>query len=192
MISIVARRQPAFDELRIKPVATLLQIAAIRHLRNDVRGAEHVAEQAEGQIQDVDFLDRPLVAGEVNDLRGDRRELRHPQSADVLFQKLRAAGDVLECVFGAVLVVHVVDLAQIADVVKQCRHHPETEQLGTEGLGAMVVVRTLVSVHQARHRERYVKRVLKIVITGIAGPVARILALVQPREIPERTVQDVG
>ena len=70
--------------------------------------------------------------------------------ADVLFEELGAAGDMLERVFGAVLVARVVDLAQIADVVKQRGDDPEAEQLGTEGIGAMIVVqRSYPSISRA-------------------------------------------
>jgi hypothetical protein len=53
------------------------------------------------------------------------------------------------------------------------------------------VAGAFVAVHQPCHGQRHVERVLQVVIAGVAGPVAGIVALLQPRQITEAPIQHV-
>ena len=74
-VAVLADRQrdAGQHELGIQPVAAFFEIAAIGHLRHEIGGADQVAELVVARIGRDDVLERPLVAGVVDDLRGDRR-----------------------------------------------------------------------------------------------------------------------
>ncbi len=127
MVGLVPGRQPAFNKLREQSVATFLQITAVRHLGDDVRGAQQIAQHAEDGIGQTDRVDRPLIACKVNDPPGDRGQLCHAQLAKVTLQKSGAAANMLEGVFGTVLVPHVGFATQIPDIVKQSCDGTQTE-----------------------------------------------------------------
>ena len=133
----VGRRVPrdaARDEFGIEPVVALLEIAAVRHLREDVGAAEQVADQPVLGI-DADLLDRHLVAGEVQRARGVRREIAHAELDEVVLEKAPAARDVRLRVLGAVGVPRVLAMTDVAAVVVQRGHDAEAEQTLGEHIG---------------------------------------------------------
>ena len=70
-------------------------------------------------------------------------------------------------VLGAVVVLLVVALADVAAVVEQRADDAELEQaLADRGA---VAARALVAVEQARHGERDIEHVLQVVVLGVAG-----------------------
>ncbi len=81
----------------------------------------------------------------MDDARRNRRKFGHADAIHIFFEEFRAARDVLQGVFRAVLVPGVVDLAQVANVVEQRCDDAEAEQPGTKLTTA--ILRTLVAVH---------------------------------------------
>ena len=55
-----------------------------------------------------------------------------------------------------------------------------------------VAAAALVAVHQARHGERHVEHVLDVVVFGLAGPVAKIAAVVGSLELGEGALERFG
>src|SRR3984957_11359825 len=63
------RGDAAEDEFRIEAVAALLQVAAVGHLRDQIRGAEEVSALSIAAVRELDLAELDLVAGEMNDAR---------------------------------------------------------------------------------------------------------------------------
>ncbi len=80
----------AQDEFRIEPVPALLQVTAIRHLRNHVGRAQQVTHLDVARVGDLDLCERDFVTGEMNDLGGDRYRVREPDHRQVFLQEARA------------------------------------------------------------------------------------------------------
>src|SRR5579862_6875667 len=59
----------AEDELRVQPVAALLQVAAVGHLRDQIRRAEQVTALSSPVVGELDLAELDLVAREMNDAR---------------------------------------------------------------------------------------------------------------------------
>src|SRR4029079_4918 len=125
----------------------------------------------------------------MNEARCDRRELGHSSAFHVLLEESRAARDVLEGIFRAVLMPRIVEFAQIADIVKQRKDDAETEKPRAEFAAA--ILRALVPVHQSRHRQRDVKRMLQVVVARVTGVITGVITRLQPCEVPETTVENV-
>ena len=83
-------------------------------------------------------------------------------------------------VFGAVLVLGILAVANITAVVIKRGDDAETEQalVYRHGSGC-----THATVHQARHRQCHVHYVLNVVIIGIAPIVAGVLATIEAHQI---------
>ena len=92
----------------------------------------------------------------------------------------------LERVLGTVLMTEVGCPTQVADVVEQPGYDPKGEQPRTKGFHAFG--RALVTIHQAGHCQRNVKRMLEVVVSGVAGAIAGINTSVQAGEILECAV----
>src|SRR5690606_40271256 len=68
-------RDAAEHELRIQPVAALLEVAPIRELCDEIGRAEQSADHDVLGVVELDLLERNLVTGVVNDARDHRHEL---------------------------------------------------------------------------------------------------------------------
>jgi len=101
-----------------------------------------------------------------------------------VLDEARAAAHMPQSVFGTAAMARIVTVAQIADVMEQRGDDAEPEQALADRLGALAAA--LVAIHQARHGQRNVEDVLEIVIAGIAGPVAWILAAIQALAVRKR------
>src|SRR6185295_16761889 len=119
----------------------------------------------------------------------DRRELGHTDAVHVLLEESRAARDMLEGIFRAVLMPRIVEFAQIADIVKQRKDNAEAEKPRPEFAAA--ILGALVTVHQSRHRQRDVKRMLQVVVARVASVISGVITSLQPRQVPETTVENV-
>ena len=181
---VARHRDAAEHELGIEPVAAFLQVAAVGHLRDQVAGADQVAELAVAMIVEADLVELHFVAGEVHDLGRHRHPLGHADRRQVAADELRAAADVAERELGAVAMRLVVGLADVAGVVEQRGDDAEDGALRAETL--VGEVRAVVADDQARDGERAVERVLQVVIDGVAAVVAGELAVEQPLEVAER------
>jgi hypothetical protein len=165
----------AEHELRIQAVAAFLQVTAVGHLRDDVRGAKHLADAAQQRVREPDGFRRALVAGVVHQRAGGRRQRREADLAHIAAQERGAARHVRQGVLGAEAVAMVVPPAQIAEVVEQGGERADNEDLAWQ-LGLASAAAALVAVHQARHGERHVEHVLDIVVLRVAGQVVRMPA----------------
>ena len=131
----------------------------------------------------------PLVAGEVDERRGEARHLlAQAERAHVAAQERRAARDVDQRVLRAVAMHVIVAPAQVAEVMEQRGERADDEQLFGEALVA-VARAALVAVHQPGHRERYVEHVLDVVVLGVAGEIIGMLPAIQARRFAERALQ---
>jgi hypothetical protein len=108
----------------------------------------------------------------------------------VFEQKLRAARDMGQRVFGTELVLAIGTLAQITEIMKQRGDHTDGEQFGGQRL--LVAGLTLIAVEQPRHRQRDIENVLNIVILGVAGVIVRMFAVVILRQVIESAFQRAG
>ena len=98
-------RDPAEHELGIQPVPAFLEVTAVRHLRDHVRGADEMTDLAVERVVETDLVERHLVTREVHDLRGDRHPLAHAERRQVAREELRAAPDMCTRELGAVAVL---------------------------------------------------------------------------------------
>jgi hypothetical protein len=159
------------------------------HLRDQVAGADQVAQLAIAPVVEADLVELHFVAGEVDDLGRDRHPLGHADGGQVAADELRAAADVAERELGAVAVSLVVGLTNVTGVVKQSGDDAENRALGAEAF--VGEVRAVVTDDQPPHGERAVQRMLQIVINGVATVVAGKLAVEQALEIAERGLDAV-
>ncbi len=178
-----APRDAAIDEFRIEPVVAFLEVAAVGHLGNDVRGTQQAAQQAKRRLRQADRRDGALVAGEVQDRRRHGRELAHPDRRQVLAQETAAARDVRARVFRAAAVPAVAAAAQVAHVVEERADDAQREEPLADG--RRVDAGALVAVEEPGHGERYLQDVLQVVVGGVALPVGGILAAVERGRVVE-------
>ncbi len=178
-----ARGEPAGDELGIEPVAALLQVAAVRHLGDQVRRAEHLPDAPRQVAVDADRFRAALVAGVVHDRGGRVGVAGQPLGPQVPAQVGSPAADVREGVLGAVRMSLVVVTAQVAHVVEQRAQDPHAEQRGRQPRAARTAA--LVAVHEPRHGERHVEHVLQVVERRVAAVEAGMAALVEPQHVVE-------
>ena len=173
----------AKHELRVQAVAALLEITAVGHLGDHVRGADQVPDLAIAGVVEADLVELELIAGEMHDLRGHRHPLRHADRRQVARKEARAAADVRARELGAVAMLRVVGLADVACIVEQRDHYAHHGPVGAEAL--VRCMRLVVAGEQPRHRERVVQRVLQIVIDGVAAEVTGELPGEQALEVAE-------
>ncbi len=93
---------------------------------------------------------------------------------------------------GAVLDAGLGAAAHIARVVQQRDHHAERGAARAQRLEAGVAA--VVALDQPRHRQRHVQRVARVVVQGVAGQVARIVAFEQRLDVVEgaRERREIG
>src|SRR5438094_456774 len=139
------RAERAEHELGIEAIAAFLEITAVRHLRDDVRGTEELAHAPRESRADADRVGPPLVAGEVQERAAELRErVGVAELAYIAAQERRAARDMRQRVFGAVAVAVIVALAQIPKVVEERGEYAHRVELGAERFVANAVA-TLVA-----------------------------------------------
>src|SRR5919201_1200542 len=97
----LAARESSEHELRKKPIAALLEITAIGHLRDDVGGADHVSDAPEQRVGHADRLSGALVPGVMHERRRRVREVPESKLAHVLAKEHGATRHVRKRVFGA-------------------------------------------------------------------------------------------
>jgi hypothetical protein len=76
-----------------EPVPTLLQIAAICHLRHDVSSAQHIADPPQQGVRQVDLVQWHFIAGEMDDGACQRRQVWHSNIPHVGVKESRTATD---------------------------------------------------------------------------------------------------
>src|SRR5258708_38348692 len=79
------------DKFRIKPTAAFLEIAAIRHLRDQIRGAKQMPQLPILRIRELNHVELDFVTGEMTDPRGNRYPGFHADARQVACEKARAA-----------------------------------------------------------------------------------------------------
>ena len=184
-----ALRDSAMDELRVEPLVALLEIAAIRHLRQQVGSAEQVADLAVARVGHADAAEGDLVAGVVDDACRDRGPVGQARRRQVLGDEARAAGDVAAGEDGAVGNLAFRLLADVAGVVEQRRDQPHQCPFGAK-LKAIRCA-ALVTGQQPRRGEHDVERVLQVVVDGVDADVAGHAAREQAGEVIHRPCQHV-
>jgi hypothetical protein len=179
------QRDPAEDELRVEPVAALLEITAVGHLRDHVGGAEEVPHHDVVRVPHacLDLGERQLVAGEMDDLARDRHPGGQADLGQELLEEARAAGNVDAGEFRAVARFLVVGSPQVADIVEQAGDETDHRPLPAEALRLGRL--TLVPDEQPGQREGDVERVLAVVVDGVHPMETGNLAREQPLEMLE-------
>src|SRR4029077_1200254 len=171
--------------------AALLQVTAVGHLRDHVGSAEQVPEDDVTRIGDagLDLFEGDLVAGEMGDLARDRYPGTKAEYRQVLLQETGTARYVRARELGAVLRFVIIGAAQVTNIVKQ----PGDEPHGGAGAAEAVVLLLLplVTDDEPCERERYVERVLAVVVDRVDAVIARHLAGKQPLEVRERAAQRI-
>src|SRR5262252_2496609 len=185
------QRHSTEHELGVQPVAALLEITAIGHLRDHVGSAEQVTQHDVAGIGNagLDVLERHLVAGEVDDLARDGHPGAEAEHRQVLLEEARAARDVRAGELGAVLRLVIIRAAQVADIVKQPGDEPDRGTRAPETM--LLLLLPLVTDDQPGERECYVERVLAIVVDSVDTVIAGHLAGKQPLEVGKGATQGI-
>ena len=87
----LVHRDAAEHELGVQPVAALLQITAVGKLRDQVCGAEQVADDAVLRFLELDLIDVELVTREMHDAPDDGHELLEADARQVALEVMTAA-----------------------------------------------------------------------------------------------------
>ena len=168
-------------ELGVQAVAALLQVAAIRHLCQQVRRAQQVPHDAVARVVHADLVERHLVARVMHDTGGDRYPVGKAHGRQVAGDEFRAAGDVIAREHGAVGHLGLRGLADVAGVVEQRRHQAYQRTLRPQP--AALRRGPLVAREQAGGGQHDVERVLQVMVDGVHADVPGHRAREQPGEI---------
>src|SRR6185436_20498656 len=87
-------RDLAPDEFLVEEGVHLLQVHAVRHLADQVGGADHAADGAVAHVLDADVVDVHLVAGEMHQARGEGGFIGEAHLGEVGGDEVGAAADV--------------------------------------------------------------------------------------------------
>ena len=158
-------------KFRIKPIAALLEVATIGHLRDQVRRSKQVPQFLILGIGELDHIELDLVTREMHDSRGDGHPVFHADARQIARQKTRAAGDVIQREFSAIAMLAIIEFPNVAGVMEQRSDQRQAGALGAEAQAALDG--TLIADQQPRHGERHVQRVLAIVIQRIDAVIPR-------------------
>jgi hypothetical protein len=173
----------AKHELRKQSIAAIVEVRGIGHLRNDVGGADQLPEAPLQWRCQRDRLDIGLVTGELHQATRQPGIFLQADLRQVLAEEAAAARDVDTRVLGAVTPARVGATPDITRVVAQRDYHAEqghrVRETRRTGLD------TQVTVEQAHHGQGDIEYVVEIVVTHLAGVVARVLALVKTLYIAE-------
>ncbi len=174
----------AEHEFRIQPVAALLEIATIGHLRDQIRGAQQVSQFAIAGVGELDLVQLDFITGEMHDSGRNRHPVFHADARQESGQETCAAGYVVEGELGAVAMLPVAEFPDVARIMKQRCDQSHDRPLGTEAHASLDAA--LVPHQQARHGQGHIERVLAIVVDGIHAVVARHTAREELVELVER------
>ena len=106
-------------EFRIQPIAALFQVAAIRHLSDQIRRTQEVPQLAILRIGELNHIELDLVTGEMDDARRHRHPGFEADARQVTREETRAAGHVIQGELGAIAVLAVIEFPNVARVMKQ-------------------------------------------------------------------------
>ena len=109
------------------------------------------------RIVGQDLIERPLIAGEVDDLRGDAGPLRQADLRQIVREEFGAAAHVIERKFGAVGLFTIAAAPQVTHIMEQRQDHAGGGPLG--GQLARGVDLAFVAGEQPCHRQRDILRI---------------------------------
>jgi len=91
------------DEFLVEEAVHLFQVHPVRHLADQVGGADHAADGAVALVVDANVVDVHLVAGEMHQARRERRLAGEADPGQITGEEVRAAADVHLGEHGAVV-----------------------------------------------------------------------------------------
>ena len=154
LLSLLAGKYQALGKI-FEPVAAFFEIASVRHLRDQIRGAQQMSEFTVAGIRELNLIEFDFVPGEMHDSGGNGHPVVHADTRQKSGQEARAASHMIKRELGAVAMLPVAEFADVAGVVKQGSDQCHDRTFGAKAQSSLDAA--LISHEQAGHGQGHVE-----------------------------------